>query len=254
MPASTRRSRATSLLGSLTLSAAAVLLLAAQGLGQQAKSDERPKGLPHDINKQFADPNVKDFVKRFETESREVFAQRQAIVDALGLKPGMSAADVGAGTGLFTRLFAEKVGSEGRVYAVDIAESFLKHIAEDARKSGQTQVKTIKGTQTSTLLPAASVDLVYLCDVYHHVEQPAPFLESIHAALKPGGRLVIIDFDKAKAKNAEFVKKHVRASKEVFVKEITSAGFEPVELPGAPALKENFFIAFQRGTKPSAAK
>ena len=82
----------------------------------------------------------------------------------------MAVADVGAGTGLFTRLFAEQVGPEGKVYAVDISKEFLDHIAAQAKAKGQAQVVTVRGTQDSTNLPAGSVDLVFLCDVYHHLE------------------------------------------------------------------------------------
>ena len=93
------------------------------------------------------------FIKKFESDDREVFAKRHEIVAALGLRPGMAVADVGAGTGLFTRLFAEKVGKTGKVYAVDIAPRFLAHIAAEAKKHGQTQVVTVQGSQESTNLP-----------------------------------------------------------------------------------------------------
>src|SRR5437764_763862 len=73
------------------------------------------------INKPFENPDVKEFVGKFEVESREIFARRKEIVEACRLRPGMVVADVGAGTGLFTRLFAAAVGPEGKVYAVDIA-------------------------------------------------------------------------------------------------------------------------------------
>jgi len=76
------------------------------------------------INEPFKKPDVKGFIQKFESEDREVYAKRAEVVAALGLKPGMSVADVGAGTGLFTRLFADKVGKTGRVYAVDIAQDF----------------------------------------------------------------------------------------------------------------------------------
>ena len=88
------------------------------------------------INDAFKNPSVDEFIGRFEIESREVFAHREAIVKACGIKPGMTMADVGAGTGLFTRLFAAAVGEKGRVYAVDIAPKFVAHIEESARKAG----------------------------------------------------------------------------------------------------------------------
>jgi ubiquinone/menaquinone biosynthesis C-methylase UbiE len=231
----------------LALSATAVLFAAAPGLGQQQTGAP-----PKDINKPFDDPNVsvKEFQKKFETDSREVYARRAAIVAALGLKPGMAVADVGAGTGLFTRLIAEKVGPTGTVYAVDINPTFLKHIAEQSKRLGQVQVKTVRGTQATTNLPTASVELVFLCDTYHHLERPNFILSSIHDALRRGGHLVVVEFDREKAPSGGFVKKHIRADKSVFLQEITRAGFEPVATPDAPALTENFFAKFRRVEKP----
>ena len=212
-----------------------------QTVAPQSKTD--PK-----INEPFKKPDVKGFVKKFESDDREVYAKKDEIVAALGLKPGMAVADVGAGTGLFTRLFAEKVGKTGRVYAVDIAPRFLEHIAADAKKHGQSQVVTVQGSQSSTNLARESVDLVFLCDVYHHLENPEKTLASIRQALRPRGRLVVIDFDRVEGRSADFVLKHVRASQDVFRKEIEAAGFwfEPVKK--LPTFKENFFVRFEKST------
>jgi ubiquinone/menaquinone biosynthesis C-methylase UbiE len=188
---------------------------------------------------------VKEFTKIFESDNREIYAKRQEIVSSLGLTAGMAVADVGAGTGLFTRLIAEKVGPTGKIYAVDIAREFLSHIADEARKRAETQVVTILGSQDSTNLPQGSVDLVFLCDVYHHLEKPSKTLASIRQALKPGGRLVVIDFDRVEGRSAAFVLKHVRASKSVFLKEIEAAGFTRLPTPKPLTLKENFYLSFK---------
>jgi ubiquinone/menaquinone biosynthesis C-methylase UbiE len=234
-----------------TISAVAVAAFAAlpDAGGQTAK-----KASEHDqeINKPFVKPDVKAFIKRFESDTREVYAKRHAIVDSLSLKRGMYVADLGAGTGLFTRLFAEKVGPEGRVYAIDIAPEFLEHIAQEAKRSGQAQVRTIRGTQLTTGLSDRTIDLVFACDVYHHLENPERTLASVRRALRPGGRLVVIDFDKVKGKSSDFVQKHVRAEKAVFISEIQAAGFELDPVPNAPALKENFFLRFKKTSAPDA--
>jgi ubiquinone/menaquinone biosynthesis C-methylase UbiE len=222
------------------------------GLRAEAQAPAKKPARPSEINKPFENPDVDAFVKRFESESREVYSQRDAIVAAVGLRPGMAVADVGAGTGLFTRLFAEKVGPDGRVYAVDISEAFLKHIAAEAKKRNHSHVRTIRGTQESTSLPPGSVDLVFLADVYHHFEQPAKVLASIHQALRPGGRLVVLDFDRT-PESSEFIRNHIRAPKETFFREIERAGFEPVPVPNAPRLKENFFAEFRKREKPPGA-
>ncbi len=186
------------------------------------------------INEPFKNPDVKDFIKKFESTNREVYVKRDEIVAALGLKSGMAVADVGAGTGLFTRLFAEKVGPGGKVYAVDVAKSFLAHIARDAAKRGYDQVVTVLATQDSTSLPESSVDLVFLSDVYHHLEKPEKTLASIYRALRPGGGLAVIDFERVEGRSSAFVLKHVRATKAVVIKEIERAGFTGVPTPDAP--------------------
>jgi ubiquinone/menaquinone biosynthesis C-methylase UbiE len=181
--------------------------------------------------------------------SREVSARRGEIVKAVEVGAGQAVADIGAGTGLFTREFAKAVGAEGRVYAVDISPAFLKHIAEEAKKAGQEKViETVLGAQDGTNLAAGTVDVVFICDTYHHFDDPKAMLASIRQALRPGGRLYVIDFDRD-GDASEFVKNHVRAAKEVFFGEIEGAGFEKFEPPAAPELKENFFAAFRRVEK-----
>jgi ubiquinone/menaquinone biosynthesis C-methylase UbiE len=84
-----------------------------------------------------------------------------------------------------------------------------------------------------------------ICDTYHHFEHPEKMLQSINRAMRPGGRLIIIDFD-LKNKNSEFIKQRARAPKEVYYKEITAAGFELVETKDAPEIKDNFFAVFRQ--------
>jgi ubiquinone/menaquinone biosynthesis C-methylase UbiE len=234
---------------SAAVSASIVVLTATWGWTQtqstsptaasQAKAD--PK-----INEPFQKPDVKKYVKMFESDDRETYAKRHEIVAALGLTPGMTVADVGAGTGLFTRSIAEKVGSTGKVCAVEIAPRFLEHIAAESKKRGQTNVTTVLASQDTTNLPSESVDLVFLCDTYHHLEKPGKTLASIRRALKPRGDLVVVDFDRVEGRSSAFVLKHVRAGKDVFRKEIEMAGFRWVSTPSPPGLKENFFLRFHK--------
>lgn len=206
------------------------------------------------INDPFKNPDVAEFVKRFESNDREVYARRQQIADAVGARPGMAVADVGAGTGVFTRLLAQAVGPRGKVYAVDISGPFLKHVADESKRLGQEQVQTVQGKSDTTNLPAGSVDLVFICDTYHHFEQPAKMLASIHQALRPGGQLVVVEFDRREGKSSKFVLEHIRAAKEVFLSEIEAAGFERVDQPGAPVLKENFFQRFRKKPAPATTR
>jgi ubiquinone/menaquinone biosynthesis C-methylase UbiE len=163
----------------------------------------------------------------------------------------MAVADIGSGTGLFAWLFAEKVGPEGTVYAVEIAPAFLKYIGQQARQRGlERVVKPVRSTQEATNLAPGSVDVAFVYATYHHFERPEKILASIHRALRPGGRLVVIDFDLRKDSSA-FVRERARAPKEVYFREIEAAGFAPAEAKPSLVLKDNFFAAFRR-TEPDA--
>lgn len=207
--------------------------------------------VPEGINDRFKDPalNVDEWLARFEVESREVYAAREQILQACALKPGESVADVGAGTGFYSRLFADAVSDSGWVYSVDIAAPFLKHIATRATADKIDNLTTVLCTDTSIRLPRESVDLVFICDTYHHFEFPAKTLASIHAALKPGGRLVLIDFERVPGVSREWTLSHVRAGKEVFRQEVIDAGLNFVGEVPLDELKENYLLQF---TKPKA--
>jgi ubiquinone/menaquinone biosynthesis C-methylase UbiE len=196
------------------------------------------------INKPYENPDVNESVQRFESENREVFAKRKEIVAACKLKPGMAVADVGAGTGLFTRLFAAEVGPKGRVYAVDIARKFIEHVEKSSKEAGLNNVTGIVCTPTSSQLPPNSVDLVFLCDTYHHFEYPQKTMASIHRALRPGGQLILVDYRRIEGKTPDWLWKHLRAGQEAFTKEIEAAGFKVVDQAGF--LKENYFVRFEK--------
>lgn len=200
------------------------------------------------INERFLDPklNVADWLGRFEIESREVFAHRADVVKACGIKPGQHVADIGAGTGFFSRLFAAAVGSKGGVSAVDISPRFLEHITVKAREDRVTSITTVLCSDRSVKLPPESVDAAFVCDTYHHFEFPSLTLTSIHRALKPGGTLIVIDFERIPGKSREFILNHVRAGKDVFRGEIESAGFELIEEVDIPGFKENYFLRFSK--------
>ena len=214
-------------------------------LGLVVLAGAQEKSVKPGINDPFKDPDVREFVGKFEGESREVFAARDKVVAACELKPGMVVADVGAGTGLYTRLFAKAVGPDGQVLAVDIAPKFLTHIQKTAREAGLRNVTPVLCNPDSADLPPASVDLIFVCDTYHHFEFPERTLTSLHRALKPGGRLVVIDFIRIPGQSREWVLNHVRAGQDVVEKEIASAGFRKTG-EVKDLFQENYFVAFEK--------
>ncbi len=220
----------------------ALSFVALAGFRPGAWSQE--KSVKPGINDHFVKPDVAKFRQTFEGESREIYSQRQDILASCNVKPGMCVADIGAGTGLFTRIFAAKVGPKGQVYAVDIAPEFLAYIEESSRAAGLDNVKCVLGKTDSVELPPASVDLVFICDTYHHFEFPYRTLATIHRALRPGGQLVLVDFIRVPGKSREWVLGHVRAGQDVVTREVQDAGFKPVE--EHRFLKENYLLRFER--------
>ena len=198
------------------------------------------------INSPFESPDPAQWEERFEREGREIYEKRAELVAACRIKQGMAVADVGAGTGLFTRLFAEKVGDGGRVYAIDIAKQFVDHIEETSKEKGLNNVTGVVCATDDCGLEANSVDVVFICDTYHHFEFPFKTLRSIHRSLRPGGALIVIDFRRIEGVSRDWILNHVRAGQETVRKEIEDAGFEFVEEKGL--LKDNYFMRFQKAT------
>lgn len=233
----------------LTLIAPMALTLAASLLiGQEIKKPESEQSVKPGINERFLDPElqVDDWLKRFEVESRETFHERDKVIEACQIKKGMAIADIGAGTGLYTRLFSEATGPEGWVYAVDISGPFLKHIVARAQQEDQQNISAILSPENSAPLPPNSLDMVFVCDTYHHFEYPKGTMKSVVRALKKGGTMVVIDFERIEGKSRKWLLGHVRAGKEVFRKEIEDAGLTFVEEIKMKGFKENYFLRFRK--------
>jgi SAM-dependent methyltransferase len=198
------------------------------------------------INESWKSEDIGPLVERLEPESREIYAQRGLIAAVTGPKPGAVVADIGAGSGFMAHLFSRMVGPAGKVYAVDINPSLLEHIASGARERGLSNLQTVLCTEKSVELAPASVDLVFVCDTYHHFEYPKNTLSTIHRALRPGGQLVVVDFERIEGVSSDWVLGHVRAGKDVFSEEIVAAGFELTNEHDLEALADNYILRFRR--------
>jgi ubiquinone/menaquinone biosynthesis C-methylase UbiE len=234
----------------LRLLSPVLLLLAGASLlfSQEPAAPIAEESVKPGINEGFLDPalKVEDWLKRFEVESREVFQARDSVVAACRIRKGMTIADIGAGTGLYTRLFSEATGPEGWVYAVDISGPFLKHIVARARQEKQENISAVLSPEDSVALPPDSIDFAFICDTYHHFEYPKGTLASLVRALKKGGTVVVIDFERIEGQSREWVVGHVRAGKEVFRKEIEEAGLSFVEEVRIDGFQENYFLRFRK--------
>ena len=200
------------------------------------------------VNRHYLRPdvNVAEWVERFEGESREIYALRHVIAAAVGIEDGDVVADVGAGTGLFVPLFAARASLNGHVYALDIAPKFAAHIRDRVDEAGLANVSVVLSRERSITLPRDSVDIVFLCDVYHHLEYPQTVLDSMRRALRTSGRLIVIDFERIPGATRPWILGHVRAGRETVVKEIQAAGFVLEEMDAVDGLKENYFLRFRK--------
>jgi predicted methyltransferase len=209
-----------------------------------AAAQAQDKSLGPGINGYYQSPDFARWQAMFETAGREVFDKRREIVAALDIRPGMIVADVGAGTGAFTVLFSQKVGAGGTAVAQDVSAEFVRGIEARARHEKLGNVRTVLGGEKDAKLLAAGVDLIFVCDTYHHFEYPQAMLASLHAALKPGGRLAVIDYEKIPGRSSAWVMGHVRAGREAVIAEIEAAGFRLHK--SHALLRDNFFVEFQK--------
>lgn len=197
-----------------------------------------------DINRHYENPNWQQWVATFETPGRELYDRRYDVVRASGVRPGMYVADIGAGTGLYTRLFASRVAPGGKVYAVDISEPFVRNILRTCREQGLTNVEGVVNTPHALLLPERSIDLAFVAATYHHFEYPQDMLASIHRSLNDDGRLVVIDFRRHPRISSRWVMGHVRSGRNAVIREIQAAGFRLVD--DMPLLRVNYFLVFAK--------
>jgi predicted methyltransferase len=144
------------------------------------------------IDRPVSEPYTGD-LSIFEDPQRAERLQVERVMDVLQIKEGTSVADIGAGSGWFTVRAARRVGARGTVYAVEINQDYLKHIAARATAEKLTNIRTVLGRADDPVLPATSVDAVLLLKTYHEIAQPVRLMRNLRAALRPGALVGIID-------------------------------------------------------------
>jgi ubiquinone/menaquinone biosynthesis C-methylase UbiE len=205
-----------------------------------------------ELNKAF-DADASQWTARFEHEGRAIYDKRYEILDAMHLKPGMNAADIGAGSGLIARLMAQRVAPGGTVYAVDIAKNMIEYISKMAAQEKIANLKAVLGDPRSPRLEPRTLDLVCIIDSYHHFEFPQDMLREIAKALRPDGTLVLIDFKRVEGVSKEYILKMVRAGEGTFTDEFQNAGFELIERRD-DMFDDNYLLRFRlRGTRAKPA-
>ena len=134
-----------------------------------------------------------DWLDRSERESEE---NPDGALDAIGIKPGMVVADIGAGTGYMTLRMAKRIGPSGKVFAEDIQPEMLRRLRQNAAEQKLTNIQTVLGGEADPKLPVDTLDLILLVDVYHEFSQPQKMLRKMRESLKPDGRLVLLEYRK----------------------------------------------------------
>jgi precorrin-6B methylase 2 len=193
-------SRSQSFLASALLLSSALLSISqhAQALDPQA-AYEQIKASPDGIGKRYMGREIAQVMgwqgaAWLEREEREKEERTDLLLRELALKPGMAVADVGAGTGYIARRMATAVGAAGAVFAVDVQPEMIEMLKALASKAQLMQIKPVLGSANDVKLPAASVDLAIMVDVYHELEFPREVMLSLVRAMKPGGRVVFVEY------------------------------------------------------------
>jgi ubiquinone/menaquinone biosynthesis C-methylase UbiE len=225
-------------------------VLLAAGSASQSPEDPAEQSVKPGINDFWKNSEVNPLIDRLETESREIFRERRNLAALVGPPKGAVIADVGAGSGFMAEEFAALVGQQGIVYAVDINPVMLDDLIRRAKEKGLDNIRKVVCPENSVNLPQNSVDIVFLCDTYHHFEYPKPTMRSIYQALRPGGQLVLVDFRRLPGQSDSWMLEHVRAGEEVFKKEVLQVGFVLTNSHYPPYLAENYVLRFQ---KPSVS-
>ncbi len=165
-----------------------------------------------------------------ERPEREREEEPRKVIEALELKPGQVVADVGVGTGYFAFRMAPLVGEKGKVLGVDIQQEMLDLLKAKAAELKVSNVEGVLGTIKDPKLPEAGVDLVLMVDVYHEFDHPWEMMQAIKKSLKPGGRVVLVEYRKEDP--AVPIKEVHKMSEEQIKKEMTAAGLEHVKTVG----------------------
>lgn len=177
--------------------------------------------------RQLAAHPAAEWVKTLDTPERIAGLKVDETVARLKLQPGDVVADIGAGTGIFEGALSMAVTPKGKIFAEDIDAGFFDMIDKRAKEFGLTNVQTVLGTFTDPKLPTHAVDLAFINDVLHHIENRAEYLKNLTAYLKPSGRVAIVEYIPGKGGHPD--QPELQVSKEQTDAWMAAAGMKPVE-------------------------
>jgi len=182
------------------------------------------------------------YIQHLEDPHRIEWQKPDEVMAKLRLKPGEAVADLGAGSGYFTLRFATAVGPQGKVYAVDILPGMLDYIRQRAQTEGIKNIELVQALPHDPKLPPASVDMIFICDTLHHISDRPTYYPLLVKALRPGGRLVNIDFYKRPMSFGPPLAMKIR--KQDMIGEAKAAGFHVVD--DFDFLPDQYFLVFRQ--------
>jgi predicted methyltransferase len=195
-------------------------------------------------------PQTRSNGDAWDWKTRDSWQRPQQVMDTLGLKSGSVVADLGCGNGYFTFHLADRVGTSGKVYAVDVRENLVEEIRRSAKEKRLPQIDAIVGATDDPHLPPGSLDAILIVNAYHEFSDYSAMMEHSYQALKPGGRLAVIDFLAEPGRpRAEYVAHH-KISPELVKQELEHRHFRfvlreaDILIPGES--REFFFLLFDK--------
>ncbi|MDP8244391.1 MAG: methyltransferase domain-containing protein [Candidatus Hinthialibacter antarcticus] len=134
--------------------------------------------------------------EQFEKGERSEWQQVDKVIEALQLKPGMRVADIGGGSGYFSRPIAKAVGEKGVVYICDLAVNLMEFLQDKAKEENLHNIVTVLAAMDRPMLPPKSVDLIFFCNTNHHLSNRVEYYQGLHSLLRDGGRIAVVDWNK----------------------------------------------------------
>jgi len=189
-------------------------------------------------HRRFDDPSYWTTV--FDDPARAAWQKPEQVVSALALRPGQCVADLGAGTGYFSRLLSGAVGPTGTVLAVDPEPNLIAYLRERSEREGTANVVPVLASHDNPRLPAGLVDVVLIVDTYHHIDDRITYLRNLRRALRPTGRVAVVDWQKRPLPVGPEMDH--KLAREQVVEEMAAAGYRLAEEP--TFLPYQYFLIF----------
>lgn len=198
----------------IVLLAALCITLAGPALAEDQQQHRRPD-------------DIKQYLEHLDSTERDRYQKPSEVIEAFKLKPGMAVADLGSGSGYFTRRFIEAVTETGMVYAVDVEPEMLAYAKESLIHTHIAYTaEFILAQPDSPKLPYESIDLLFVCNTIHHLENRSKYFSDLKSSLKPGARIAILDFYPDERSGDLGFPKHHLVARDAVIHEMAAAGYQ----------------------------